>query len=188
MKPSKVVVCERSEKVDDLTGMVSGKLTILSYYGYRQRKGCRAQYWKALCECGNISFPTSDSFLKGVSKSCGCLRSSKIDYLDAKGSSINKLLTPIEINASGHKFTNLIGKTFGYLYVSDIAYGKIVKQKQGKYKWDVLIVYYICKCHCGNMTTKSNRQLIRKQDKNSCGCKQSKIKNRPKRKGVTFTS
>ena len=39
MKPSKVVVCERSEKVEDLTGMVSGKLTILSYYGYRQRKG-----------------------------------------------------------------------------------------------------------------------------------------------------
>ena len=183
MKPSKVVVCKISEKVDDLTGMVSGKLTILSYYGYRQRKGCRAQYWKASCECGNISYTTSDSFLKGAAKSCGCLRGSKSDYLDVKGSSVNKLLTPKEMNNCGHKFTNLVGKTFGYLYVNDIAYGKLVKQKQGKHNYEVLVVYYICKCRCGNTTTKSNRQLIRKQEKSSCGCKLSKIKNRPKRNG-----
>ena len=53
----------------DLTGLKTGRLTVIKYFG-KDKHGHRL--WECLCDCGNTTTAlTSD--LKGHTQSCGCL-------------------------------------------------------------------------------------------------------------------
>lgn len=55
----------------DLTNMRFGKLLVLERAGFQNHR----QYWKCLCDCGNIFEANADSLLQDKLHSCGCLKS-----------------------------------------------------------------------------------------------------------------
>ena len=57
-------------KLNDLCGKIFGRITVLdraSNAGHHVR-------WNCVCECGNKTVVYSDALKKGLTKSCGCLR------------------------------------------------------------------------------------------------------------------
>lgn len=54
----------------DLTGRKFGMLTAIRVVG---RNKHNVLIWECKCDCGNISYPTSNSLLSGNTKSCGCV-------------------------------------------------------------------------------------------------------------------
>ena len=52
----------------DLTGQKFGKLTVLEK-AYSKNYSI---YWKCQCDCGNISYVTTDHLMSGHTKTCGC--------------------------------------------------------------------------------------------------------------------
>lgn len=82
LKSGKVVSCgcykskNMSERnVKDLTGQRFGRLTVIKRYG--SDKNQRA-LWICKCDCGNECVVGVQNLLKGVTKSCGCLRSEMV--------------------------------------------------------------------------------------------------------------
>ena len=68
--------CDRHTKlIKDLTGMRFGRLIALENTG---QKSNTCYIWKCQCDCGNITYVTSNSLLSHNTKSCGC---QKIDVL-----------------------------------------------------------------------------------------------------------
>lgn len=63
------IVVKRFSK--DLSGQKFHLLMILSFFEKRQGKN----YWKYLCDCGNITIVETSALTSGRTKSCGCLRS-----------------------------------------------------------------------------------------------------------------
>ena len=65
---------------EDLIGKVFGRLTVLSFYGYKtckssDRKGLKGlSQYVCLCSCGNKKIVTRNCLITGKTKSCGCLR------------------------------------------------------------------------------------------------------------------
>lgn len=62
-------------RVKDLTGMVFGLLTVLSFTNGRRRGSA---YWICKCECGKEAIVLGYSLETGNTKSCGCLRKSLV--------------------------------------------------------------------------------------------------------------
>lgn len=60
---------------EDLTNMVFGKLTAVSYYGKTNR---RQSLWNCRCECGNKKVILAPSLKSGATTSCGCHNIQKI--------------------------------------------------------------------------------------------------------------
>lgn len=58
-------------KVIDLTRKIFGRLTVTKF---SHRNNSRALFWECLCECGNICIKRGSSIVKGVTKSCGCIK------------------------------------------------------------------------------------------------------------------
>lgn len=58
--------------IRDITGLVSGRLTVLYQTQKRNRQG--TYYWHCQCECGNTTDVPKYNLVTGHSKSCGCLR------------------------------------------------------------------------------------------------------------------
>lgn len=58
-------------KCKDLSNLKFGKLTVVKYMGLNTNN---RSYWKCQCDCGNISYPTTQNLQRtnGSSKSCGC--------------------------------------------------------------------------------------------------------------------
>lgn len=71
----------------DLTGKRFGKLTVISR---SKRKGTQ-HFWTCLCDCGNIVDVRSHQLMKGVTKSCGCLRKIPNHYDDLTGKRFGRL-------------------------------------------------------------------------------------------------
>lgn len=57
-------------KIKDLTGMVYGRLTVISF---SHRSSCNQYYWDCLCICGNKTKVVAGNINNGHTKSCGCL-------------------------------------------------------------------------------------------------------------------
>lgn len=55
----------------DLTGQRFGRWTVLEFVPNEKN----VSYWKCRCDCGNISDVEVSTLKRGISKSCGCLRS-----------------------------------------------------------------------------------------------------------------
>lgn len=60
-----------SSRVQDLTGRVFGKLTVIEFDKLDERKFA---WWKCQCECGNIKSIRGSRLVAGTTTSCGCVR------------------------------------------------------------------------------------------------------------------
>lgn len=56
----------------NLIGKRFGKLIVLEQTNIRKNKNV---VWKCQCDCGNITYVTTNSLTKGDTKSCGCIKS-----------------------------------------------------------------------------------------------------------------
>ena len=61
---------QASGHVDDLTGMVFGRLTVIGLN--KIEKGIA--FWNCLCKCGHICVIRSNNLKQGIAKSCGCYK------------------------------------------------------------------------------------------------------------------
>lgn len=52
----------------DLTGQKFGRLTVLEFAYTKNKKN----YWKCICDCGNICYVNTASLTNGTTISCGC--------------------------------------------------------------------------------------------------------------------
>lgn len=59
-----------SGKFTDLTGRKIGRLTVIRFFGYSQRK-CRL--WECRCDCGVVKIFNTNILKHEIVKSCGCL-------------------------------------------------------------------------------------------------------------------
>jgi len=60
-------------RLEDMTGKIFGRWTVLSHHIDKIRP--RQTLWKCVCQCGKEKVVHAESLKKGISKSCGCLRS-----------------------------------------------------------------------------------------------------------------
>lgn len=67
--------CYNSEKVNDLTGIKFGRLTVVERY---ENNKYGHVLWLCKCECGNKIVVRSYSLINGHTKSCGCYRKDKM--------------------------------------------------------------------------------------------------------------
>ena len=58
--------------VKDISGKRYGRLNVVEYSHSDQRGKA---FWKCECDCGNKAIVSGDKLRRGVTKSCGCLRS-----------------------------------------------------------------------------------------------------------------
>ena len=68
--------CLQSEMVSkanrkDLTGQRFGRLIAVRP---TERRECTSIVWECICDCGNTAFVTSNHLIRGLTRSCGCLR------------------------------------------------------------------------------------------------------------------
>jgi hypothetical protein len=63
---------QRTGIPNDLVGMVFGRLTVLQFDHFNQR---RASYWLCRCECEVVKAIAKFCLLRGDTRSCGCLQS-----------------------------------------------------------------------------------------------------------------
>ena len=96
--------CNGYPPMEDLSGRVFGKLTVLEQVEWK--KG--ASYWRCRCECGNETTVRYAYLITGHTKSCGCLqRGAILDNLRlVDGTSVTKLEAmrnrTISSNTSGY--------------------------------------------------------------------------------------
>lgn len=132
--------CYHKQKISeislkDYTGKKFGKLLAIKRI---REEGSKQTYYLCRCDCGNELKVLGGSLTSGNTKSCGCL------------------------NKTIYYNKNLIGKTFGRLYVV---------REECKESGDITIE---CKCQCGNIVNVSKNNLIRGNTK-SCGCLQKEV-------------
>ena len=110
----------RNERTVDLEGMVFGKLTVISFAGYKKTKKCGRAQWLCKCECGNKILVEADKLKFSNTKSCGCLKHltgiNSYRFVD-----LTKEELPNEIVAIKYLYSNKLNKTV-----------------------------WLFKCHCGN--------------------------------------
>lgn len=131
---TKTCGCSRKK---DLVGKKFGKLTVLRDSGERRHGSV---LWECQCECGNITFATSEGLRVGDNTSCGCSNRAR------------------ELFAEKYKI-NLVGKRFGKLIVLNATDQRTNK---GNQMWE-------CLCDCGNKCLVSTNHLQTGNTK-SCGC------------------
>lgn len=79
-------------KLDDLTGMPFGRLTVLRKAVHPTAKG--KSYWECKCKCGNVVTVRKDHLINHRIQSCGCLArdvNSKIHSIDLTGKKFGRL-------------------------------------------------------------------------------------------------
>lgn len=161
-----------SSRMLDMTGMVSGLLTIVAPYAkIVYSNGKNNVYWLAKCECGNSHYVTVNTFNTGRARSCGCLSSS--DVVSAKKTSQGTVYSALELDRSSIKYNSLLDKTIGKLTVIDLSHAITYRTKYGHGDGVRLkvVVYWVCQCACGRVVTRSNKYLTEKIPQvKSCGC------------------
>lgn len=81
----------------DLTGQRFGKLTVIKRVDdYVSEKGRREKRWECQCDCGNTTIVKEARLNENGTKSCGCLRLLKGNFIDITGQKFGRL-TVIEI-------------------------------------------------------------------------------------------
>lgn len=117
-------------KREDLTGQVFHYLTVQKEYDKSQDTTIKGGvHWTCLCKCGNNAIISTSQLKKGTTKSCGCLKASKIEAakLDFIGQKIGKLLILKEAEP-------------------------IIKNNQKR-------IAYLCACDCGSEAVVAKEQL-----------------------------
>ena len=124
-------------KRKDIIGQKFGKLTVIDYTT-ENRHG--SALWKCRCDCGNITYATTEGLRVGDNVSCGCSNKAREKFS----------------NTYKVDFTN---KKFGKLTVLD---STDMRTKSGNQIWK-------CKCECGNICYVSTNHL-QTGNTQSCGC------------------
>ena len=140
--------CHKKEKISqtltiDLTGQRFDRLTVIgkNISDSKYHEVC----WDCMCDCGNKITVVSSSLRKGITKSCGCLRS--------------------EITSKRFSL-NLIGRQFDKLTVIDRVENYVSESGSQYSQWKCL-----CKCGCTKIVR--GHDLVR-GSVSSCGCLISK--------------
>ena len=124
-------------KRKNIIGQRYGKLTVIDYTN-ENRHG--SALWKCQCDCGNITYATTEGLRVGDNVSCGCRN---------LGSELFK-----------NKYkVNLSGQIFGKLTVLSAT---DMRTNAGNQIWK-------CQCECGNVVYISTNHLQTGNTK-SCGC------------------
>ena len=126
----------------DLIGQKFGRWDVITrVFNPAKRKNSK---WLCRCSCGKEKIVSGYSLRKGQSKSCGCLQKEI-------GSELN-----------GAKLT---GQTFNKLLVVK----KVPPPSSIKSKGRQQLLYWLCKCECGNTIILSSSSLLSRKAL-SCGC------------------
>jgi len=133
----------------DLTGQKFGKLTVIEEAERPKTYTSTGAYWLCRCECGREKVISANSLRQGDTKSCGCWQKEWQKY------------NPIQADKRWYK--DLTGQRFGRLAVIK----RVEKPKEVKYKNK--LVYWLCKCDCGNEKI-ANGAFLRQGTTQSCGC------------------
>lgn len=133
----------RGKIVDDLTGKVFGKLTVIKRAPDKSMgtQGRHIVMWTCRCECGTIKDISADSLRSGGHISCGCVR---------------------QRQSQGSHLVDLTGQQFGYWTVLYRASDRINKNGKHDTMWH-------CRCKCGTEKDVAMTSL-RGHTTSSCGC------------------
>jgi hypothetical protein len=77
-KPIKEKIRGRKEKYGDLVGKEFGRLTVVSFVG-KNKHG--SKQWECKCSCGKHTIVTVGALVRGMTRSCGCLRKEKVSTI-----------------------------------------------------------------------------------------------------------
>lgn len=140
-------------KFIDLTGQRFGRLVVIerdfNYVYEHNIKNKNTVYWKCQCDCGNFKSVDGHLLKRGITKSCGCLKSQLITNKNCSRSNIE------------------VGTKFGQLtYLKDLGYRK-QNSRNKKERWG------LCQCSCGRQLEVSHNNLKSGGTK-SCGCVNSR--------------
>jgi len=125
----------------DITNQRFGRLVVLSFAGNRKYKGGNSsRMWNVICDCGNTFVTNEHSLIKGLTRSCGCLKRERLTELNR------------------NRVDALTGKRFGRLMV--LASAGISPQRDKLWK---------VRCDCGCIFTTHGKSLRRGLTR-SCGC------------------
>ena len=184
-------------KCKSLIGLKFGKLTILQLDHIETKKVNnkikKEEFYKCLCDCGNITIKRRSSLIGGKTKSCGCTKTNMKDLTNKRFGKLtviqkvgqnnkNNFLWLCQCDCGNTKViasTNLISghtQSCGCLNYSsknmeDLTgqkFGKLTVIKRGK-TLKSGIVRWICECECGNVTIVDSGRLKNGMTK-SCGC------------------
>ena len=124
-------------KRKDIIGQKFGKLTVIDYTT-ENRHG--SALWKCQCDCGNITYATTEGLRVGDNTSCGCYNKAK-----------EKFKEQYKVNLVGNKYGKLT-----VLASTDL------RSAKGNQIWK-------CQCECGNICYITTNHL-QTGNTSSCGC------------------
>ena len=127
-------------KVKDLTGLKFGLLTVIQRVDNIDGRAA----WLCQCECGGTKIARSSFLQKGVTKSCGCLRTKQLEKIHQE------------------KIIDITGQRFGRL----VALKRVGTDQNKNATW-------LCQCDCGG-TKIAPSTALRNGFTQSCGCLKSK--------------
>lgn len=164
----------------DLTGMQSGRLTIISISHKKVfSKGSQVYYWNAKCSCGNSVTINGQHFMNGQIKSCGCLLSEACSKkFRANPVRRDPSLPPVqrftakEIVGKGFGIPDWLDKKFGRLRVSDLVgvdlyYIRNWRTKEGSLTRK-LVSRWLCVCTCGCEVERTSDYLHKHKANGTC--------------------
>lgn len=125
----------------NLIGQKYNKLTVIEETSKRDSSGCII--WKCLCDCGNITYASSNALRSNHKQSCGCANKDQVKQIGYKNC----------IDMTNQKFGRLT-----VIKKSDV-------RKDRKVCWE-------CECLCGSRIIVTGVGL-RKGNIQSCGCLKS---------------
>ena len=105
-----LAIQSRYDKVEDLTGQVFGRLTVVK----RVENAGKNLRYLCKCDCGNETICYASNLKRGLTESCGCLRKEKLSQL---------------------YFQDLTGLSFGRLTVESL---NSYDNKNNKYFWNCI--------------------------------------------------
>ena len=178
--------------VKDLTGQKFGMLTAIEPTNQRQSGSV---VWKCQCECGNITFASSQNLQRGDKKSCGCITENDMsgyqfgeftveEFAYSKGyhkywkcrcscgNTVNMSTYDIHcgkrLHCRSHAHINPLT-----IDLTGKRFGKLTVIEKLPYNDKFNRILWRCRCDCGNEKIVIGSYL-RAGDVNSCGCIVSK--------------
>lgn len=197
---------KRGKQVNDLTGMVFGKLKAVSLSHVIPGRGA---YWLCRCECGREKIVFAQSLRNGDTSSCGCAQTDRkrialFGNSDLTGMRFGSLTVLGRKNNRtwfcrcdcGREMTRDAARLHGpstpkckYCKAADRRmdltgkkFGRLTAIEIDKDKNERKRVYWQCKCDCGNFVSVISSQLTLGKCR-SCGCLTREISSET---GATF--
>src|SRR6266446_2065542 len=122
-------VARRHKNTYDLTGKRFGRLLVMAYVGSVGKPWRKRVQWLCRCDCGAKKTVYSQSLIRHLTSSCGCLSQENLQ----------KLWQSFLVDLTGQTFSRLT----------------VIERASGRRKR----VYWRCSCSCGTETVVSGTSL-----------------------------